>query len=228
MWRVDSFEKTLMLGKTEGKRRRGQRMRWLDGITESKGMSASKLRERVKDIEAWHAAVHGVTKRWTRLSDWKITICVCVCACVTQLCLTLRPHGLQPIRLLCPWNSPGRNTGVGCHSLLQGIFPTQGQNLGLLHYRQILYCLSLREFHIYMCVCIYIYVYENICIYSENIYIICIYICYEVMSNQLMDTENQYQINIWCVYIYIYIYIHQISYINIHPEIQLQLYSSYY
>ena len=54
----------------------------------------------------------------------------------------LWPHGLQPDSLLCPWNSPGKNTGVGCHSLFQGIFPTQGSNLGLLHCRQILYHLS--------------------------------------------------------------------------------------
>ena len=55
---------------------------------------------------------------------------------------SLRPHGLQPTRLLCPWNSPGKTTRVGSHSLLQGIFPTQGSNLGLLHCRQILYHLS--------------------------------------------------------------------------------------
>ena len=59
-----------------------------------------------------------------------------------QLCLTLQPHGLWPARLLCPWNSPGKNTGVGCHSLLQGIFPTQGWNPGLPHCRQILYHFS--------------------------------------------------------------------------------------
>ena len=81
----------------------------------------------------------------------KLHVCVCVCAHTlgcSVLSDVLWPHELQPTRLLCPWNSPGKNTGAGCHFLLQGFFQTQGANPGLLHCRQTLYHLSTREAHL--------------------------------------------------------------------------------
>ena len=79
VWIADSLEKTLMLGKTEGRRRRRwQRMRWLNSITDSMDMSLSQLWETVKDRGAWHAVVHGVTKNWTRLSNWTMNNNACL------------------------------------------------------------------------------------------------------------------------------------------------------
>ena len=89
-----------------------------------------------------------------------VCVCVCVCVCICFFFFPLRSensesvscsvsvtHGLEPARFLCPWDSPGKNTGLGCHSLLQGIFLTQGSNPVLLHCRRILYCLSHQGSH---------------------------------------------------------------------------------
>ena len=95
--RADSLEKTLTLGKIEGRRRRRQRMRWLGGIIDKMGQSSSKLGEIVKDREAWGAAVHGVTKSQTRLSDWAATaICFChTSAWITPWCTNEPASHLQ-------------------------------------------------------------------------------------------------------------------------------------
>ena len=97
MQRADLFEKTLMLGKIEGRMRRGwQRMRWLDGISNSMNTSLSKLWELVMDREAWHAAVHGVTKSRTRLSDWTDWL--------SLLCLSTSMAGVPSLQDLVPDN----------------------------------------------------------------------------------------------------------------------------
>ena len=84
-------------------------------------------------------------------APFNLPFCVCVCVSHSVMSNSLWSHGLQPARLLCPWDSPGKHTGVGCHFLLQSIFPTQESNPGLLHHRQILYRLSHQGSHFAFC-----------------------------------------------------------------------------
>ena len=155
MWRADSFEKTLMLGKIEGRRKRGgQRMRWLDGITDSIDMSFVKLLELVMDREAWRAVVHGVAKSRTWLGD-RTTLCPKVSfphpqiQPVSQMGPSLLLLSQSWVQLfVTPWTTACQAplsmgfSRQGCWSGLPFPCPgdlPRGSNLGLLHCRQILY-----------------------------------------------------------------------------------------
>ena len=122
------------------------------------------------------------------LLDFFFHMCVCVCVCVhtcsvIQLCLTLRPYGLQPSRLLCPWDFPNKHTGAGCHFLLQEILLTQRSNLGLLHWWAIYLSIYLYPEickSIYVCVCVYtnyVYIHTIIQIIYDNFSYIYMCVC---------------------------------------------------
>ena len=110
------------------------------GIEPTSVVSPALAGEFFTTVTIWEAQLWEYFPLFTLFLMWKK-----VKVLVTQSCLTLPPRELQPSRLLCPWNSPGKNTGVDSHFILQGLFPIQGWNLGLLHCWQTLYCLSHQE-----------------------------------------------------------------------------------
>ena len=156
MWRANSLEETLMLGKIEGRRRRGpQRMRRLDGITDSMNIvwASSGRWWRTGRPGFWPSVQTGfcshkeldttqqlnntdLNTKLNLLTFYKklqeiifVTFgCVRACSVASAVSDSVWPYGLQPVRLLCPWDSSGKNTRVGCHALLQGIFLTQGSH----------------------------------------------------------------------------------------------------
>ena len=160
MRRADSLEKTLMLGKTEGRRRRGvaenEMVGWhhrLNGHEFEQALGGNEGLGSLPRCSPWGHRVRRdlateqqqyIHMCWKKNKNWLKSWMKVKSESVSRsgMSISLQPHELQSARLLCPWDSPDKNTGVGCHSLLQGIFPTRGSTLSLLHCRQILYCLS--------------------------------------------------------------------------------------
>ena len=140
MRRVDSLEKTLMLGRFGGGRKRDDRGwdGWMASLTRWTwvwGNSGSWWWTGRPGV-LWFMGSQRFGHDWATELKWTESVNYSVVS------NSLWPHLLKPSRLLCPWNSPDQNTEVGSHTLLQGIFPTQGSNPGLLHCRQIIYCLN--------------------------------------------------------------------------------------
>ena len=119
----------------------------------------------------WSHSLSSLLGQMTLLSLACLTLLFYVIVCVSPSVVSnsLRPHRLRSARLLCPWNSPGKNTGVGCHSLIQGIFPIQGSDPCILHCRQILYCGATREALFYFIPCLQISSPTNLLLLSDKL-----------------------------------------------------------
>ena len=119
----------------------------------------------------WSHGLSSLLRQMTLLSLACLTLLFYFIVCVSPSVMSnsLRPHRLRSARLLCPWNSPGKNTGVGCHTLIQGIFPIQGLNPCILHCRQILYCWATREALFYFIPCLQISSPTNLLLLSDKL-----------------------------------------------------------
>ena len=152
------------------------------------------ITQRLPLIHCWLVSILSFKEIIYNIHNIKLEVCVCVLSMlVTKSCPTLfDPMDCKPARLLCPWDFPDKNTGVDCHSLLQGIFPTQRSNSGLLHCRQILYHLSYREnlwiyfkssfFYVYNEHCRYLsFILWKLLLFSVGSSFFCIYSCNSII-----------------------------------------------